>query len=77
MIQALVGWVVILLAAVAWETIGLAGWWGVWPLTWLVRDALDRHEASTGLVIFLSVVGFPSWLLWHFLIEKRRYGHRG
>ena len=72
--RALVGWIVIGLAALTWELLGVFGVDGVWPLTWLVRDALDHDEPVAGLVICLACAGFPVWLLWHFLIEKRRYG---
>lgn len=71
-----VGWLVILAAAITWETLGLLGVGGLWPLTWLVRDALHKHEAVTGLGIMLACVGFPAWLLWHFLVEKRRFGRK-
>lgn len=69
----IIGWLILLACALTWEALGLAHVAGVWPLTWDVRAALDRNEAVAGLGVFLACVGFPAWLVWHFLIEKRRY----
>jgi hypothetical protein len=71
---ALIGWLVILAAAVVWEAVGLAGVDGVWPLTWLIRDALHANEDVASLVLILSIVGFPAWLVYHLLVQRRRYG---
>lgn len=68
-----VGWIILVCAALTWEGLGLAGWHGMWPLTWLVRDAMAHHESAV-LGVCLAVFGFPAWLAYHFLIERRTYG---
>ena len=67
------GWVVLVTAAVVWELLGLIGYRGMWPLTWLVRDAMAHHESAV-LGVCLATIGFPAWLAYHFLIERRTYG---
>lgn len=69
----MVGWVALGLAALAWEFLGIFHVAGIWPLTWLVRDALDANETLTGLALFTTIAGGGAWLLWHFLVQKRRY----
>ena len=73
---ALILWTIWFAAGLTIEALGLAGVGGIWPLTWLVRDALDHDEPVAGLGIFMICGGFPLWLLWHFLVEKRAYGKR-
>lgn len=52
------------------EGLGLARVGSLWPLTWVVRDGLHRNQAVTSLLVCLMVVGFPAWLIFHFLFTK-------
>ena len=63
-------WVGLLVAALTLEGLGLARVGGLWPLTWVVRHYLHRDQAITSLIVLLSCVGFPAWLVFHFLFTK-------
>lgn len=65
----LIGWLVIAAVAAVWEALGLAGVDGIWPLTWLIRDAMAHSPLAT-----VAVAGALAWLAYHFLIARRRYG---
>lgn len=67
--KSLIGWIAIFAVGIVWETLGVFGVGGIWPLTWLVRDAMSHSEVAVALV-----VGFLAWLTYHFLVEPRRYG---
>lgn len=73
--KSLIGWVVLGITALVWELLGVFGVGGVWPLTWLVRDAMDSSELGV-LGVCLACVGFPAWLVYHFLVEPRKYGNK-
>lgn len=64
----LIGWVVIGVVALVWELLGVAGWDGIWPLTWLIRDMMNSWWPS---ILFLIV--FWVWLGYHFFVEDRTY----
>ena len=69
-------WVTWFCSGITLEVLGLIGYRGMWPLTWLVRDFLTQGEGSY-LVVILFIIGFPAWLVYHFLFEPRNYGkHR-
>ena len=72
--KSLVGWVVIGLVALGWELLGIFGVDGIWPLTWLVRDSMTHSELGVRGVC-LACIGFPAWLVYHVLVEPRRYGN--
>lgn len=66
--KSLIGWLIIGAVALVWETLGVFNVDGIWPLTSLVRDAMDHSEVAVALV-----VGFLAWLAYHFLVEPRKY----
>ena len=70
MTRSLLGWLVIALAAATWEALGILGIWGIWPLTWDVRDGIAHHNDIVSLVVFLFVVGGGAWLVYHFFFVK-------
>lgn len=74
MTVSLIGWITIGLLALTWELLGLFNVFGIWPLTWDVRDGLQHHQDYVSLVLLLSIVGFPAWLVYHFFAQKRTYG---
>jgi hypothetical protein len=63
-------WLVILAAALTLEGLGLFRVGGLWPLTWVIRAGLHKNQALTSLGILLACVGFPAWLIFHFLFSK-------
>ena len=67
--KSLIGWLLIGAVALVWETLGIFGVGGIWPLTWLVRDAMSHSEVAVAVV-----VGSLAWLAYHFLVEPRKYG---
>lgn len=66
--KSLIGWIIIFAVGITWETLGIFGVDGVWPLTWLVRDAMNHSEVAVALVC-----GLLAWLAYHFLVEPRKY----
>lgn len=72
MTKALVGWIVLGLAALAWELLGVFGVAGIWPLTDLVWHAEGNSPDVAVLIVFLAVVGFPAWLVYHFVFQRHR-----
>jgi hypothetical protein len=63
-------WLCVLAVACTLEGLGLARVGGLWPLTWVVRHYLHKDQAVTSLLVILSCVGFPAWLVFHFLFTK-------
>lgn len=67
-------WIAWLATGLVLEGLGLFRVGGLWPLTWVVRDGLHRNQAITSLIVCLMAVGFPAWLVFHFLFTKPSKG---
>ena len=54
------------MVALVWELLGVAGYDGIWPLTWLLRDVMNAWwPATLGLIVFWV------WLGYHFFVQPR------
>lgn len=69
MTRTIIGWLLILAAALSWEAVGMLGWWGIVPLTHVVWTAEKEDPSVASLIVIMAVVGFPAWLTWHFLFQ--------
>lgn len=66
-------WGIWVVYGVTLELLGLYAIDGLWPLTWVVRDAMKHSELAV-LAVCLLTIGGGSWLAYHFLFEPRIYG---
>lgn len=69
--NSIIGWVIIGLVAFTWEMLGVFGVWGLWPLTWDIRDGFV-HSESFKTVVFL----FIAWLIFHFFLSPVVFGKK-
>lgn len=68
-------WIVIAVCALTLELLGIFHYRGMWPLTWLVRDAMAKWGwVASFVAAFLGLA--MGWLYYHFLIAPRRFGRR-
>ena len=64
----IIGWAVIGAIAFAWEMLGVFGWDGFFPLTWILRDVMNAFWPVT-----LGMIVFWVWLGYHFFQDARTH----
>lgn len=72
MTKSLIGWITLGLAALLWEGLGLKGVDGIAPLTDIVWHYEELFPSVGPLVVIMAIIGFPAWLVYHFLIQRKR-----
>ena len=66
------GRIILAVAALGWELLGVFGVGGIAPLTDLVWRAEENAPSLATLGVALAVIGFPAWLFYHFVFQKHR-----
>lgn len=56
-----------------WELLGVFGVFGIWPLTWLVRDSFANGGEWARVFWVIVIAGGAGLLYRHFFVVKQSY----